>query len=102
MEELRKTKGYVEYALRNYPECRDSDDLLYERVCVMKGYDTRCISLHDAMCHRKRYSLPKYESVRRARQKVVKAFPELAGSSDTEAYRVTLEETYLDFARSVK
>lgn len=57
MEELRKTKGYVEYALRNYPECRDSDDLLYERVCVMKGCDTR---------------------------------------------NITLEETYLDFARSVK
>lgn len=102
MEELRKTREYVEYALRNYPECRESDDILYDRICTMKGCDTGRISLRDAMTNRKKYKLPKYESVRRARQKTVSAFPELSGSTDTEAHRVVLEDTYRDFARSVR
>ena len=50
---------------------------------------------------RKELGLPCYESVRRTRQKLQAAYPELCGSDEVEAQRVINEGIVHDYARSV-
>ena len=53
------------------------------------------------MFHRNKLNIPPFEGVARARRKIVKQYPELAGNDDVEAYREMNEEVMLDYARQV-
>ena len=51
------------------------------------------------MAHRKELGLPVFESVRRSRQKVQAAHPELAACDEVAAFRDENEQKYRAYAR---
>ena len=53
------------------------------------------------MSNRKVFGLPAFESVRRTRQKLQAAHPELAGDSNVEAQRMLNEGVFKEYARGM-
>lgn len=98
--ELKTTTEQVKFILERFPEARNSDDVLYLKVC--ERISSLCVNMpfKDVLTNRKTYNLPAFESVRRSRQKIQSLYPELSGNSNVEAQRILNEETFRDYARS--
>lgn len=84
--------------LNEYPETRSDDSTLHAKILELyygKEYLTQpyIITLSDK-------SLPKLESVGRARRKCQELYPELMADEDVEAARELKEEEYKDYARN--
>lgn len=92
---LQNLKKIVTAILEYNPVTRGSDRLLYDRVCVNLGYDTHHMTAYE-MLHNS--DMPSFESVRRARQKVMEEQPELRSIERVEAERRRLEKEYRAFA----
>lgn len=99
--ELKTTTDKVLHALREYPETRNSDDLLYYRVCKSIDEVSVNASFAQIMINRKNYGFPAFESVRRSRQKIQAIYPELCGNPDVEGARRLNEDIFKDFATGV-
>ncbi len=99
LTELKTTQDLVKHILTTEPRTRNSDDLLYIRVCEIKGGEAVNLPLWRVLLNRKEYGIPPFESVRRSGQKVRAAYPELAGSDEVEAQRKVNEEAFREFAR---
>lgn len=100
MKEIETISKITLEVLREEPEARDSDDYLYFKVCSKINPIYMQLPFFKVMLHRKEYGLPKFETVRRTRQKAQATFPELRGSDDVEAGRMLLEEEYEKYALS--
>ena len=99
--ELKNTSDIVKVILQKYPVTRNSDDLLYLYVCeYINGRDTDR-PFWQVLKERKEYGYPPFESVRRSRQKLQAAYPELASSKVIEAHRKQNEKIYEAFASGV-
>lgn len=98
-QELKTATKIVREMLEKYPETRNSDDMLYFRVCESIDDVILNSPFWKVLINRKQYNYPAYESVRRTRQKLQAAFPELAGCDEVEAERVLNEAIYREFAR---
>ncbi len=98
--ELRTTTEQVKYILERFPEARNSDDVLYLKVC--ERISSLCVnmSFKDVLTNRKAYNLPAFESVRRSRQKIQQHHPELAGDNNVEAQRELNEEVFREYVRN--
>lgn len=101
MKNIKKTSDIVKEILERNPETRNSDDELYFQVCKKINPEAMSKPFYMVVLHRKEHSLPPFESVRRARQKLQASYPELCGSDDVEAWRKANEEVVKDYARSV-
>ena len=101
MRYIRKVEDLVREVLENCPDARNSDDLLYINVCKKISPMVCNQPLQTVFLMRKELGIPCYESVRRARQKLCAAHPELCGSDEVEAQRVINEQIVRDYARSV-
>ncbi len=91
----------MKYILYTQPETRNSDDLLYLKVCEYLNQGCMHLSFATVILNRNNFKLPPFESVRRSRQKLQAAFPELAGSDEVEAQRTINEQIVFDYARQV-
>ena len=92
MKNINKVHAEVERILRKYPETRNSDDVLYARLCIVTNpIICASMSFEDVFRNRKAYGFPKYSSVSRARRKVQADFPEL------KAVEEVVEERYENF-----
>lgn len=103
MDNLKKTSQLVKLMLETYPETRNSDNVLYYKVCAtigkINGIDIEKMSMPHFLLNLKEYGMPAFETVRRTRQKIVREFPELAGNSAVEAQRTLNEEAFREYAR---
>lgn len=103
MNEIRRTAKLVEEALLEHPNTRNSDDILYYAVCKnifeAQGKSIMSCSLVQALIYRKTLGLPKYETVRRARQKLQAKHPELASSECVAIKRDVREKMFREYAR---
>lgn len=103
MKAIIQTQDMVFDALINYEKARNSDDYLYFIVCRKKlsqdGIDIDDIAFKDALLKRNHYGLPKFETVRRARQKIQSKFHYLSGSEDVESGRAIKEKQFRQYAR---
>ena len=99
MKNIRRTSDIVKDILENCPDARNSDDLLYINVCKKLSPMAFHQPLEMVFLMRKQLGLPCYESVRRTRQKLQAAYPELCGSDEVEAQRVVNEGIVRDYAR---
>lgn len=97
--ELMNTTDIVKIILHKYPDARNSDDVLYLRVCEYINGTHTSLPFWKFMQGRKEYGYPPFESVRRSRQKLQATFPELAGSKAVEAKRAENEKIYKEYAR---
>lgn len=105
MDRLKVTAFRVKRILEDNPKARNSDSFLYYLVCkeylAEKGVDIDEISFSDGLLKRKELDIPKFETVRRARQKVQQHHPELAAHENIEAAHELNEGHYREFARGV-
>ena len=101
MKDIKRTSDIVKEILEDVPEARNSDMLLYYRVCEKLNDVSLGMPFGIVLVNLKEFNLPPFESVRRTRQKLQASYPELCGSDEVEAYRVINEERVKDYARSV-
>ena len=104
-KELQTTSRIVKEILEEYPEARNSDNVLYVKVCAEigkeKGIDINKMSMPHFLLHLKEYKMPPFETCRRSRQKIQAEYPHLAANADVEAQRILNEESFRSYARSV-
>jgi hypothetical protein len=100
-EELKTTSEIVQIILEQNPKARNSDDYLYIKVCEKVNNISINLPFKMVMSNRKAFGLPAFESVRRTRQKLQAAHPELAGDADVEAQRMLNEGVFKEYARGM-
>lgn len=103
MDNLKTTQELVMEILKTSHKARNNDNYLlyavYSTVGKRHGIDIDHMSVPTFFLHLKEYGLPSPETIRRTRQKIQAAYPELAGCDDVEAMRKVREEIYRDYAR---
>lgn len=104
-KELRTTTELVKEILQKHTKARNSDNYLYFHVCAVigaqKGIDINSMSMPTFFLKLSDSPFPAFETVRRTRQKLQAAYPELAGNDEVEAQRTLNEEVFKDYARKV-
>ena len=101
---LVNVTALVKSILQEDQRARNSDSLLYLRV--LKHIETEQreklngVTVFDFLMRLQGNVYPCFESVRRARQKVQRAYPELAASVEVQAYRAENEELFREYAGS--
>lgn len=98
MENLITVEQKVRAVLEQDADARNDDMTLYVRTCdsYVKGISQQ--SLETVMLQYRLFGLPPFESVRRTRQKLQAAFPELAGNPRTQRLRTEQEQAYREYA----
>lgn len=103
MFDLKNTTALVKSILTHDEKCRNSDSFLYLKVLTevgkQKGIDIEKMSIPYFFMNLHGAGLPPFESVRRARQKVQAAFPELAACDKVNDFRAQNESEYRAFAK---
>ena len=104
MLNLKATTALVEQILREEPQTRNSDSLLYLKVLQYhaneKNVDLQKIPVPLFLLHMDDFGFPPFESVRRTRQKTQAQFPELAANDRVSGFRAANEEVYRAYALS--
>lgn len=102
-KELNTTTELVRGILKECPEARNSDNILYIKVCEKigrtNGIDINKMSMPYFLLNLKTYHMPAFETVRRTRQKLQATYPELASDSNVEAQKMLYEEDFRKYAR---
>ena len=102
-KELKSTTELVREVLQSHPKARNSDNELYYWVCAIIGHrngiDIHKMSMPLFFLHLHEYGFPQFETVRRTRQKLQAAYPELCGSKTVEGMRRVNEEAFREYAR---
>lgn len=101
--ELKNTKALVKSILEQDQRARNSDSFLYFRLLGIlgkeRGLNMDFIPVTVFLLNMAEWGFPPFESVRRSRQKLQAAFPELAASKAVADQRADNEVTFRDFAR---
>lgn len=102
-KELQSTTAIVKEILENHPEARNSDNILYVKVCAeigkANGVDINKMSMPYMLLNLKELKMPVFETVRRTRQKIQAEYKHLAADSNVEAQRMLNEETFREYAK---
>ena len=100
-KELREVKRAVFYALKDNPETRNDDNLLYYTVCkewaTLNGLDISTLHFSSVFLGNP-FGFPRFESVVRLRRMVQRAYPELI-SEKTAKGRKLKEADFVKYAR---
>ena len=97
-KELKTTTDLVKHILETIPETRNSDTLLYYRVCDAVDSQSLGLSFGYVLLSMKDLKIPGFETVRRSRQKLQATYPELAGK-EVEGHRMMNEEIFREYAK---
>jgi hypothetical protein len=101
-KELYTTTALVKEILKQDEKARNSDSFLYFRVlgviALDKGIDINRIPVPLFLLKMTEWGFPPFESVRRSRQKLQAAFPELSADEDVESFRAENETEFRAFA----
>lgn len=106
MNNLHNINAIVKSILEEDEQARNSDSYLYlkvlERIAPEIGYKSTgfmSMSVYYFLLNMEKEGFPKFESVRRSRQKIQGKNTRLAASPKVEEYRAKNEKIYRDFAR---
>ena len=97
-KELKTTTDLVKHILETVPATRNSDTLLYYRVCDAIDSNSLGLSFGYVLLSMNELKLPGFETVRRSRQKIQQTHPELAGK-EVEGNRMMNEEIFREYAK---
>ena len=102
MNDLKKIKAMVYEILKDHEEARSCDEILYYLVCKkvlwIQGKPISNMLLSAALLYRNELNLPKFESVRRARQKIQREHQWLKPKEKIAKQREAKEVEYKEFA----
>lgn len=101
MKNIKRTSDLVKAILEEEPKARDSFPYLYYMVCLAKNPKVLGMPFAQVIMNLNSLNLPPFESVRRSRQKLQSAYPELASSDEVEAQKAVNEAIVKDYARAV-
>lgn len=98
METLTTLQAQVEQILKTSPQARDNNNILIYAVFKLYGVEAtdNIASMFLKLIDKK---LPSFESITRARRKVVELHPELDASARIKALREQQEQEYKEYAR---
>ena len=99
MDKLKNTTKIVKEILQAYPDTRNSDNLLYIKVCEILNSAALNKPFWIVLANLKDWDLPGFETVRRARQKLQATYPELAGKQSVREQRKRNEADFKEYAR---
>lgn len=100
-KELANTTDLVKQILESFPQARNSDMVLYVKVCEKMNAEAINKPFWYVLVNLKEFNLPNIETVRRTRQKIQADNPYLAGDANVEAQRMLNEETFREYAKGV-
>ena len=104
MYDLKNTTALVKSILEQDKQARNSDSVLYLKVlssvAKQKGIDLEKMTVPYFLLNLHGVEFPPFESVRRARQKLQAAFPELAACDTVEGFRAENEAKFRAYARA--
>lgn len=102
---LHTTTDIVKSILKENPDARNSDNVLYLQVLKVlgerKGVSLENMSVLSFFLNIKEMGVPSIETVGRCRRKIVETHPELAGNDTVEGFRAANEEEFREYARQV-
>lgn len=102
MNDLKTTTKLVKAILEADEQARNNDGYLYFKVldvCGKRdGIDYIAMTIRDFLPCVNSLNVPNSETVRRTRQKIQAAFPELAACDEVEAMRAAQEYEYRAYA----
>lgn len=101
---LVKTSALVESILKRDRKARNSDSYLYLKVLCSIAKDRNDIEIENVtiinfLLNMTDWGFPPFESVRRARQKLQRKYPELSGNEAVTEARTKNENIYREFAK---
>ena len=99
MENLQKLCEVVEDVLERFENTRSSDGYLYLKVCSEMNSEALTMPFGYVLNNMKELNVPRFESVRRCRQKLQAKRPELCATDIVEGYRIINERKYRMFAK---
>ena len=102
MRNIKEVSKLVKKILMEEPKARDSFCDLYYRVCLAKNTKALGMPFAQVLMNLRELNLPPFESVRRAKQKVQAAHPELRSTPEVEEQMILNEEIVRDYAKQVK
>lgn len=101
---LVNVTALVKSILEQDQRARNSDSFLYLRVLKHIESEQReklsGVTVFDFLLNLQGKVYPCFESVRRARQKIQREYPELAASEEVQSYRAENEAMYHEYAGS--
>jgi hypothetical protein len=95
---LYETKELVKQVLEENERARNSDNELYVEICYRVNPSVLRLPFADVVSDLADHNLPPFESVRRARQKLQAAHPELRPCDEVALFRAENEAAYEEFA----
>ena len=99
---LKNITKVVKHILETEPQTRNSDSYLYFKVLKRRadqiGVDLRTLPVASFLLEMNEYGFPIFESVRRSRQKIQAAHPELAACEAVEEFRMENEKVFRGYA----
>lgn len=102
MNELKTTTKLVKAILEEDKQTRNSDSYLYlkvlDHIAHRDGIFLAGMPVPYFLENMQRLGFPPFESVRRSRQKIQAAFPELAACEKVEAMRAEQKAEYFAYA----
>lgn len=91
-------ESYVEYLLADFPETRESDDILYMKMLERDGrFNFENISVVSFFKNRTKTDIPSLETVGRARRRVQENRPDLRGSKQIQRARRKREKQFKEY-----
>lgn len=104
MNELKTVYALVKNILEQDGKARNTDNYLYfkvlEHYSELRGIDIYSMTIPLFLKKLDNHIFPGFETVRRSRQKVQAAYPDLAADKAVEKSRAKNESAYRDFAVS--
>ena len=93
-KEFKQVKKIVKNILIEYPQTRNSDNLLYLTVIETIGKGNIEKPISEILLNLEELGLPCFETVRRTRQKLQAEFPELQACDKVQDFRTAREEEF--------
>lgn len=105
MDNLKTVQALVKKTLEEDKQARNSDHILYLRVlnhvAEREGINLNEVSVPRFLMRTDEYKcFPIFETVRRTRQKLQAAYPELAACEEVQEARLENEAAYYKYAKS--
>ncbi len=101
MSALKKVKNIVTSILAENEKARNSDSFLYLKVLQTVDKDLLNMPVGEFLANMGELNVPRFETVRRTRQKAQEENPSLSARPKVAEYREANEEVYRQFARGM-
>lgn len=100
MGNFKKIQNIVEIILKEEPETRDDDMLLYYMYCTKYGFlgSGNFHKIFEDKEYRSRLGISVFETISRCRRKLQAENPSLKSSQETQYQRIEQEKRFEDYA----